>query len=484
MHYVSTRGAGAVTPSTALVNGIAPDGGLYVPDAFPKVDSESWLELSYEQILKKVLHLFFTDIDSAVLNQAAEQSTALFRHSETVPAVKVADGLFALELFHGPTYAFKDIALTILPFLLQSAAASKGLTRVAVLTATSGDTGSAAMSGFSGVTGTEMLVFYPAKGISEIQRRQMVCQSGKNLFAYALDGNFDDAQRAVKAIFTDSEIRREALFAGIVLSSANSINIGRLFPQMSYYISTWCQLMQCGALDKNGVFDVTVPTGNFGNILAAFYARKMGIPIRRLITASNENHVVADFMCKGTYDRRQTFKITNSPSMDILVSSNMERLLFELGGRQAKRVSECMENLAQHGVYTLNVDEKKKLDQTFSAGWVNADETEAEIRRLWQENGYLADPHTAVGFQTAKTFQTAGVPMVVAATASPWKFPSVMVRALNGESSGSDFDDLRLLAASTGLPTGLAELENAKIYTDGACSRETVADTVRSVFQF
>lgn len=487
MAYISTRGnAAAVESAQALLNGIAPDGGLYVPATLPKLadGAGAWTNGGFSSTMKKLLELFFPDVPAEIRDTAIARSLSRFSAPEIVPLRSFGDVHF-LELFHGPTLAFKDVALTLLPTLLQFAAKKAGLERAAVLTATSGDTGSAAMSGFADVAGTEVLVFFPRTGTSEIQRRQMVCCEGKNVHACAIDGNFDDAQAGVKAAFADKTLREAAAKNGVFLSSANSINIGRLFPQVCYYIDAWRRLEKSGALTKTGVFDVVVPTGNFGNILAANFAKKLGAPIRRLIAASNENRVVADFISTGTYDRRREFHITNSPSMDILVSSNVERALCDFCGNDSARVRSLMDDLKMNGAFSLSESEFARMRENYASGWATPEETSATIAQIYREtNGYLADPHTAIGWKVLKEIPDRdGVPALIAATASPWKFPATMLRALSGKCVENDFENLRALAALTKAEPTLANLENAPVLHTRTCSRDGVSAEIRSVFK-
>lgn len=483
MKYVSTRGnAPEVNATTALLNGIAPDGGLYVPAELPPSVPEFFGE-DYAGTMEKLLALFFDDVPARVRQDAILNSAARFRECEFVPLEQKGENTYFLNLYSGPTLAFKDVALTILPHLLQYAAKSAGLERAAILTATSGDTGSAAMSGFAGVAGTEVLVFYPQTGTSEIQRRQMVCCAGENVHACAIEGNFDDAQAGVKAVFTDSEIRDAAAKKGVFLSSANSINIGRLFPQICYYLETWRRLKKSGALDATGTFDVVVPTGNFGNVLAANFAKKLGAPIRRLIVASNENRVVADFITTGTYDRRREFKITNSPSMDILVSSNVERLLFDILGRDPVRLRAHMDALKNSGTFSLDETAFSVLRENYRAGVASVPETEATIKSIWETTGYLTDPHTATAWKVLQEQTCRRVPAVIAATASAWKFPATMLRALTGRAGENDFENLRALEKWTRRRALLTELEDAPVLHKMTCAKNAVAETVRHVFK-
>ena len=488
MKYISTRGlAPEVSSTEALLNGIAPDGGLYVPAEIPsKTALPNWLEADcdYAGTMRKLLALFFDDIPENVRNAAVERSVARFANPAVpVPFNPVCDNVVFMDLAQGPTAAFKDVALTILPTLLQYAAEQSGLKKAAILTATSGDTGSAAMRGFADVAGTEVLVFFPKTGTSEIQRRQMVCCEGGNVHACAIEGNFDDAQAGVKAVFADEKIRADAAAKGIFLSSANSINIGRLFPQVCYYLMAWRQLHFSGILGDEG-FDVVVPTGNFGNILAAFYAKKLGAPIRRFIVASNENNVVAEFIKTGVYDTHRAFKITNSPSMDILVSSNIERFIFEISGRDSAWTRESMASLKASGVFRFD-DEKRRAaeDAGFDSGFATMTETEAAIAEIHRDANYFADPHTAIGWKVLRELGNRGsVPAVIAETAAPWKFPATMLRALTGTCGNDDFENLKKLGELIGQTPRFAELEAAPVRHDSVCAKNRVGDAVRSVF--
>ena len=488
MKYISTRGiAPEVSSTEALLNGIAPDGGLYVPAQIPGVDAlPNWLEpdCGYAGTMRKLLALFFDDIPEKVRDAAVDRSVARFANPAVpVPFNPVCDNVLFMDLAQGPTAAFKDVALTILPTLLQYAAEQAGLKKAAILTATSGDTGSAAMRGFAGVAGTEVLVFFPKTGTSEIQRRQMVCCEGSNVHACAIDGNFDDAQAGVKAVFADEKIRADAAAKGIFLSSANSINIGRLFPQVCYYIMAWRQLNFSCILGEDG-FDVVVPTGNFGNILAAFYAKKLGAPIRRFIVASNENNVVSEFIKTGVYDTHRAFKITNSPSMDILVSSNIERFIFEVSGRDAAWTRESMASLKATGIFKFDAEKSRSARAFgFDSGFATQAETEAAIAEIRRDADYFADPHTAIGWKVLRDLGERGnVPAVIAETAAPWKFPATMLRALTGSCGNDDFENLGELGSIVGKPPRFAELETAPVLHTQVCAKDRVGDAVRKVF--
>ncbi len=468
MKYVSTRGqAPMVNSLEALLNGIAPDGGLYVP-AEPLKPLPPGAD--YRTTMEALLERFFDDIPESVRKDAVAKSLARFRVPEVVPLKACANGVSFLELFQGPTYAFKDVALTLLPHLLSYAAQQAGIRKVCVLTATSGDTGSAAMEGFADVPNTGVLVFYPQVGTSEIQRRQMVCCTGENVAACAIEGNFDDAQAAVKKAFADPELASRAKAVGCLLSSANSINIGRLFPQICYYL-------EC-ARRMGGAFDVIVPTGNFGNILAAYYAAQLGAPIGRFTVASNRNRVVCDFVQTGHYEARRPFHITNSPSMDILVSSNVERLLWLLAQGDSAAVRTWEASLKEEGAFALAGEPLQTLQAHFAAGWASPEETEAAVAEIWAQEHYLADPHTAIGWKVAKELPPTGRPTVIAATASPWKFPVTMLRALTGKTVADEFAAARELAELTGESPALTELQAAPIRHTAVTSREAVPEAI------
>ena len=428
MTFTSTRSQTNEDSLSCILRGLAPDGGLYVPNtSLPHVfDANSCADFANAERL--ALGTVFDDLPESLREDALRNLISKFP-APPIPVVR-ADGLDILELFHGPTGAFKDVALSVLPVLMSAAARARSSARkVLILTATSGDTGSAAMAGFANVPGIEIAVFFPATGTSRIQRLQMTTPSAPNVHAIAIHGNFDDAQAAVKRIFSDSAMRAEAESAGVFLSSANSINIGRLVPQIGYYL--------CAAGLLNKEMDVVVPSGNFGNILAALYAKRLGAPIRRLVCASNVNDVLARFISTGTYDPGETFTVTNSPSMDIRKSSNVERLLWLLNGGVEDPAAACaatkklMDDFASTGRYTLSKSAFERLESEFSSGFATPDETEAEMRRMHSAAGYILDPHTAVATAVARKlgYPRDGVPCIVAATATPYKFPETCLRA-------------------------------------------------------
>ena len=480
MKYVSTRkGIEATAPETVF-QGLAPDGGLYVPVIEPGsagrvgVGSDDFSTLAKAEDF--VLTRLFGDFPGEVRKSAIDRLSSRFPAEDPIPLVE-KDGLHMLELFHGKTGAFKDVALSMLPVFMRHAAGGR---RVLVLTATSGDTGSAAMQGFAGVDGTEIIVFYPATGTSRIQRLQMTTPGEPNVHAVGIRGNFDDAQAAVKRIFADETIRAEAAKHGITLSSANSINTGRLVPQIAYYVLAGAKLLHQapGASEAQAPFDVVVPSGNFGNILAAYYAKLLGSPIRKFIVASNVNDVLARFVKTGVYDPGPNFTVTNSPSMDIRKSSNVERLLWMISGgldgdieRACAETTRMMKDLSEKGRYELSASAKERLFADFEGGVATPEETEAEMRRMRDAAGYLVDPHTAVATCVAKKLglPRGGVPCVVAATATPYKFPETCLRAY-----GED-----VLVAP---PPSVAELEKLPIAQTRVCDVDAIDGEVTRLF--
>lgn len=498
MKYISTRGGEAgFESSLAILQGIAPDGGLLVPDELPQV-SESELRAlsrrSYPERVADILARFLTDYRPDELLDYARQAYAEDRFDPSpAPVVglnKYLNREFVLELWHGPTGAFKDMALQILPHLLTAAVRKTGSRdRVAILAATSGDTGKAALEGFRDIPGTDVVVFYPEKGVSDAQRRQMTTQEGANCHVVAVEGNFDDAQAGVKAIFQDPELSGELAAAGIRLSSANSINWGRLAPQVAYYFSAYCDLLAANVLEPGERINFVVPTGNFGNILAAWYALRMGLPIRRLICASNRNKVLSDFIRNGTYDRRREFFRTLSPSMDILVSSNLERLLFELAGRDPAAVRNWMADLRDKGQYTIDAQSLRRLQEVFVGGFADDQGTTKSIRELYDRLDHVFDPHTAVGFNVYERYAARSgdaARTVFVATASPYKFCPAVCDALygNGFSRGRGEPALvEALARESGLPapSWLQDMAGKPVLHDRKIDRNRMKDEVRRI---
>ena len=402
---------------------------------------------------------------------------------DPAPVVKIDEGLFMLELWHGPTHAFKDVALTLLPYLLTGSKAVTGEnSRTLILVATSGDTGKAALEGFRDVPGADVIVFYPSGGVSELQKLQMTTQKGDNVYVAAIEGNFDDAQTAVKKIFTDKEAEAKLAKLGFKLSSANSMNFGRLVPQIAYYFSSYVDLAESGEIEYGDEVNFCVPSGNFGNILAGYYAKKMGLPVGRLICASNRNNVLTDFIRTGVYDKRRPLLKTTSPSMDILVSSNLERLLYLLSGDTAL-VSGLMNSLNREGVYTVPGALLEQIQKKFWAAYCDDAKAQEIMGRVYRDWGYLCDPHTASGWAAAEEYvsQTGdNRPMVVLSTASPYKFPAAVLAAVGGDTSGSEFDQMARLSAMTGvpIPKNLAGLQGKPERHTGVINKEDMLDYV------
>ncbi|EMB65707.1 threonine synthase [Streptococcus mutans 3SN1] len=469
--YQSTRDENnKVSASQAILQGLARDGGLFTPTSYPQVDLDfdQLKTASYQEVAKLVLSAFLDDFTEAELDYCiANAYDAKFDTPVIAPLVKL-NGQYNLELFHGSTIAFKDMALSILPYLLTTSAKKQGINnKIVILTATSGDTGKAAMAGFADVPGTEIIVFYPNGGVSKIQELQMTTQVGDNTHVVAIEGNFDDAQTNVKKMFNDSDLRAKLLEHGAQFSSANSMNVGRLVPQVVYYVYAYAQLLKSGDIKNGDRVNFTVPTGNFGNILAAYYARQIGVPIGKLICASNENNVLTDFFKTGTYDKKREFRVTTSPSMDILVSSNLERLIFHLLGNDSVKTKELMQALIEKGEYTLEKADKAILD-LFAAGFATEEETAAEIKRVYTASRYIEDPHTAVASAVYHAYRNSSgdqSPTVIASTASPYKFPRVVVSAVGGKDPKDDFAAVRELSRLSGVsvPRAVDGLETAEV---------------------
>lgn len=478
MKYVSTRNNQLqVESAQAIVSGLAPEGGLFLPMDVPAITLDDITRLSaqsYAQRAAWVLAQFLTDFSYEELLDYTGRAYGFdkFPVRDTTPLVRIDDSCYVLELFHGPTCAFKDVALQILPYLLTASLKKSGVDkRVIILVATSGDTGKAALEGFHDVAGTGICVFYPDGGTSSMQRRQMVTQEGDNVMVAAVRGNFDDAQNGVKAIFTDLAYQAELADKGYVLSSANSINWGRLAPQIAYYVSAYCDMVRAGAVALGEEINICVPTGNFGNILAAWYAKQSGLPVKRLICASNKNAVLTDFISSGVYDKNRPFYLTSSPSMDILISSNLERLLYLLGGKDDAKLRQFMAQLKDQGKYKIDEKMLAALEAEFDCGCCNEWETRHTIKMMFenkghcQGRGYVPDTHTAVGLKVYYDYRVRAcdiTPTVVAATASPFKFCGSVLPALGEETTTDDFAMLQRLSQLSGLPVPapLAELKD------------------------
>lgn len=469
--YQSTRDANnTVTASQAILQGLATDGGLFTPISYPQLELDfiKLKDASYQEVAKLILSAFLDDFTDQELDDCINNAyDSKFDTPEIAPLVKL-NGQYNLELFHGATIAFKDMALSILPHLMTTAAKKHGLkNKIVILTATSGDTGKAAMAGFADVPGTEIIVFYPKDGVSKVQELQMTTQTGDNTHVVAIEGNFDDAQTNVKRMFNDAALRERLAAHKLQFSSANSMNIGRLVPQIVYYVYAYAQLVKAGQIQAGEAVNFAVPTGNFGNILAAYYAKQIGLPVGKLICASNENNVLTDFFKTHVYDKKRSFKVTSSPSMDILVSSNLERLIFHLLGNSAEKTADLMKSLNQHGQYELT-DFDPAILELFAAEYATEVETASEIKRVYEASDYIEDPHTAVASAVYQKYRTATgdeTTTVTASTASPYKFPVVAVEAVMGQSGLSDFEALTKLHEISGVavPSAVANLETAQV---------------------
>lgn len=490
MSYISTRDRSVKTTAAgAIAQGISKEGGLFVPESFPFFNSDDFKtlsELDYIGRAKFVLERFLDDFTAEELDYCVRGAyTDSFDDNAPAPIAKLGENTNILELWHGPTCAFKDLALQLLPYLLTvSAAKTAAGQKIVILVATSGDTGKAALEGFKDVKGTEIIVFYPSDGVSPMQKLQMASQAGENVHVFAIKGNFDDAQTGVKKIFTDEEIKNKLFENGMNFSSANSINWGRLAPQIVYYVSAYCDLLKDGTDLSNG-FNVVVPTGNFGNILAAYYAKKMGVPINKLICASNANNVLTDFINSGTYDRNRKFFTTVSPSMDILISSNLERMLFELYDCDDKAIANLQSELSSCGKYTVRDDVKEKLNELFYGGCCDDAQTLETIKNTFEEYGYLCDTHTAVAVNVYEQYKKETKdtrPTVIASTASPYKFAKSVLSAVSDAVAQDEFEYVRMLSEKTftTAPAPISALENAKVRFEQVCESDTMKQAVFS----
>lgn len=487
--YSSTRnGKEKVTASKAILKGLADDGGLFVPESIPKLDVtiEELAKMSYQETAYAVMKLFFTDFTEEELKNCISKAyDSKFDTEEIAPLVE-ADGAYYLELFHGATIAFKDMALSILPHLLTTAAKKNQVNNeIVILTATSGDTGKAALAGFADVEGTKIVVFYPKDGVSPIQKQQMVTQKGDNTYVVGINGNFDQAQTGVKKMFSDKELAKELDAAGYQFSSANSINIGRFIPQITYYVYAYAKLYANGKIAKDEKINIVVPTGNFGNILSAFYAKNMGLPVAKLICASNENKVLYDFFETGKYDKNREFILTSSPSMDILISSNLERLIYWAAGNDAKKNVEFMTTLTKEGVYEITPQMQEKL-KDFYGNYASEEETAEAIRTLYEKTGYILDTHTAVASSVygkykaeTKDDQTT---TVIASTASPFKFSRSVMDAIDPKYDTMEefelIDELSKIG-NVKIPNAIEEIRNAPVRHKATCEVDEMPRVVK-----
>ena len=490
--YKSTRGNGdKITASQAILKGLSDDGGLSVPDSIPKldVDLEALSKMTYQEIAYEVMSRFFTDFTEEELKGCIKKAyDSKFDTEEIVPLVKKGN-TFIMELFHGPTIAFKDMALSILPHLLTTAAKKNQVkNEIVILTATSGDTGKAAMAGFADVPGTKIIVFYPKNGVSPVQEKQMVTQKGENTYVVGITGNFDDAQTGVKKMFNDKEMARELAQAGYQFSSANSINIGRLVPQVAYYVYAYVKLMERGEIRNGDEINAVVPTGNFGNILAAYYAKQMGVPYGKFICASNENKVLFDFFRTGCYDRNREFILTSSPSMDILISSNLERLIYRVAGDDSEKNKELMRDLTEKGSYQITPEMEEGLKE-FYGNYATEEETADTIRRFFEENQYVLDTHTAVAADVYKKYMEEtkdSRPAVIASTASPYKFTRSVMTAI--DKKYEDMEDFALAdelerISGVKIPKAIEEIRTAPVRHNTVAEAADMPKVVKEILQ-
>ena len=488
--YKSTRGTGkSMTASQAILQGLSEDGGLFVPDCLPKLplSLEELSEMTYQETAYEVMKLFLTDFTEEELKYCISHAYDEKFDTEEIVPIKKADGAYYLELFHGSTIAFKDMALSILPYLMTTAARKNQVkNEIVILTATSGDTGKAAMAGFADVPGTRIIVFYPKNGVSPIQEKQMVTQKGNNTYVVGITGNFDDAQTGVKKMFNDKEMAKELEAAGYQFSSANSINIGRLVPQVVYYVYAYAKLLKTGEIKSGEKINVTVPTGNFGNILAAYYAKELGVPIGKFICASNENKVLYDFLETGCYDRNREFMLTSSPSMDILISSNLERLIYRIAGNDPEKNRAMMESLAQSGKYEITEEMKQNL-QEFYGNYASEEETAQTIQKIYEDTGYVLDTHTAVAacvYEKYKKQSQDTAKTVIASTASPFKFTRSVMNAIDKKYDVmTDFELVDKLSEIAGVkvPAAIEEIRTAPVLHDRICTAEDMPKTVKAI---
>ena len=492
MRYTSTRDNSVhMSASEAILQGLSDEGGLFVPESIPvpDVSLKEMAQMDYRQVAYEVMKGFLDDFTEEELKACIDAAyDGKFDTPDIAPLKKVNDA-YILELWHGKTIAFKDMALSILPHLLTtSARKNKVDDEIVILTATSGDTGKAALAGFANVPGTSIIVFYPKDGVSSIQERQMITQEGDNTHVIGIRGNFDDAQTGVKNIFNDKELKERMLEKGFRFSSANSINIGRLVPQIVYYFYAYTRLLKDGVIAEGDKVNFDVPTGNFGNILAAYYAKQMGLPVNRLICASNENKVLYDFFETGRYDRNREFILTSSPSMDILISSNLERLLYEISGKSAERTASFMDKLKNGGVYEINEGEREAVS-SFTGGFATQEEDSETIRKVFEDTGYVLDTHTGVAYRVYEKYrESAGdeTVTVIDSTASPYKFARSVMEAIGEETEG--VDDFALIdrlnkVSGMSVPAAVEELRGAPIRHDTVCDAGKMKEEVENILK-
>ncbi len=490
MNYKSTRDNNEiVTASQAILKGLAKDGGLYVPESMPKlsVSFDELAKMNYREVAYTVMKEFLTDFTEEELKFCIDSAYDSKFDTPEIAPLKKADGAYFLELFHGKTIAFKDMALSILPYLLTTSAKKNNVkNEIVILTATSGDTGKAALAGFADVKGTKIIVFYPKDGVSPVQEKQMVTQKGDNTYVVGITGNFDDAQTGVKNMFNDAELAKLMDDNGYQFSSANSINIGRLVPQIVYYVYAYSRLVKDGVIVAGDKINVDVPTGNFGNILASYYAKGMGLPIDRFICASNENKVLFDFFKTGKYDRNRDFILTSSPSMDILISSNLERLIYKIAGNDSDKNVELMKSLSEKGVYEITDDMKAQLDE-FYGGYTTEEGTAEIISKIYKEDNYIIDTHTAVAAHVYNQYvedTNDTKPTVIASTASPYKFARSVMTAIDpAYDSKTDFeliDELNKLS-NVAIPQAIEDIRSAPVLHDTVVDSKDMCAQVKKI---
>ena len=489
--YHSTRNSEeTATASEAILKGLTSDGGLFVPDSIPKLNValEDLTKMSYQEIAYAVMKEFLTDFTEEELKTCINNAYDSKFDTEEIAVTKKVDGAYYLELFHGATIAFKDMALSILPHLLVTSARKNNVkNEIVILTATSGDTGKAALAGFADVPGTKIIVFYPKSGVSPIQEKQMVTQKGNNTYVIGIKGNFDDAQTGVKKMFSNKELAKVMNDNGFQFSSANSINIGRLVPQIVYYVKAYADLLKQGALKAGEPMNVVVPTGNFGNILASYYAKQMGIPINKFVCASNKNKVLFDFFETGKYDRNREFYVTTSPSMDILISSNLERMIYRIAGNDAKQCAKFMAALTKDGEYVITDAMKAELSEFFGA-FGSEEETAVKIKEVYDKEGYVMDTHTAVAAVAYDKYKAATgddkTPTVIASTASPYKFTRSVMDAIDPAYDAEDdfelVDELNKVS-KTAIPKAIEEIRTAPVLHDTVCETAGMEDEVKKI---
>lgn len=490
--YQSTRSHTApITASQAILKGLAEDGGLYVPESIPKLEVtlKELSTLTYQQTAYEVMKLYFTDFTEEELKSCINNAYDEKFDTKEIAPVKEAGGLYYLELFHGSTIAFKDMALSILPHLLTTAARKNKVTdEIVILTATSGDTGKAALAGFADVKGTKIIVFYPKDGVSPIQEKQMVTQKGGNTYVIGIDGNFDDAQNGVKAMFNNKKLAEDIKAKGYVFSSANSINIGRLVPQIVYYIYAYGNLLRKSVISEGEKINVAVPTGNFGNILAAYFAKQMGLPLGKLICASNENKVLFDFLETGVYDRKREFILTSSPSMDILISSNLERLLYLASGKDSDKTLSLMNSLAKEGEYEITKEMKENMSGILG-GYASESQTAEAIRKVYEGTAYIIDTHTAVGASVYDRYKEESKDeskAIIASTASPYKFTRSVMEAIDSKYGRmEDFELVDELSkiSKVPVPAAIEEIRSAEVLHDRVCKKDEMQLVVEEILK-